>query len=324
MRISASISGRSRAFGALAAAVTAVLMVTGLATAGGAAARARPQSTIAPTGLSVFASTSNTTDLGGAVPTVLAQAGVTPITLTVSLLQPGAVFTKDTTLTVSAGGSGQGSFSPSTFVFPANQTTTTTTVTYSAVDNGVIATVSGPKVKGTTITPGSSSPFDVLKDLRTGPPSDFQTGLPIGNNDCTAATTEPECGILTLPNGANSNVALSLGTCTGVHGCIAGGQVVQFIADLGNFYSANSPATLIIRCNKTLCKGKSITNYPVNYSTAVSGALSTTLQPCVAKGVAKDAFGNLYCTDYVQSHRDNAGDLLLYVLVTKDFRASTS
>ena len=328
MRISASISGRSRAFGAFGAAVTAVLVVTGLVTAGGAAAQSAP----APTGVaSVSAATPDAgVGSGGAVPTVLAAVG-DPITLTVTLAPAGAVFTKTTSLGLSAslaaGGKAHGSFSPSSLDFPAGANSATFTVTYSAVDNGVIATVGGGKVKGTTLTPASSSPFDVLKELSINPSSDpqFQTGLPIGNNDCSAATTEPECGILVLTNGAtSSNVALSLGACTSGLGCMSGGQVVQFIADLGSNYSPQAPATLIIRCVKSLCKGKGVNNYTVNASFSASGPLSIPLTPCVSKGVALGTDGNDYCTDYVQSHRDNAGDVLLYVLVTQDFRASTS
>ena len=46
-------------------------------------------------------------------------------------------------------------------------------------------------------------------------------------------------------------------------------------------------------------------------------------KPCIKKGIALDAYGNDYCTDYAQTHRDKAGDLLLYVLFTHDMRGST-
>jgi hypothetical protein len=39
--------------------------------------------------------------------------------------------------------------------------------------------------------------------------------------------------------------------------------------------------------------------------------------------VALDAAGNAFCTDYRRSHRDNAGDLLLYLLFVRDMRGST-
>ena len=320
MRHSVSISRRGRA---VVAAICAVLAAVGLVTAGGAAAQP-----IAPTGITAAAMTSNT-GLGGSVPAVLAAVG-TPITLNVALLPAGATFSKTTNLTVSAslasGGKAHGSFSPSTLPFPAGTNSASFVISYSAVDNGVIATVSGPKVKGTTLTPGSTSAFDVLKELTITSTSDpsWQTGLSIGSNGCTAATTESECGTVFLTNGAASpNGALSLGACTAGLDCMAGSQIVQFIADLGSDYTPQAPVTMIIRCVKSLCKGGGVNSYTVHASFSASGPLSTTVAPCVSKGVALDAAGNPYCTDYVQSHRDNAGDVLLYVLFTKDFRAST-
>jgi hypothetical protein len=40
--------------------------------------------------------------------------------------------------------------------------------------------------------------------------------------------------------------------------------------------------------------------------------------PCTAKGQIQD--GVAFCTDYVSSKRDNAGDLLLEVLFFHDLR----
>jgi len=83
------------------------------------------------------------------------------------------------------------------------------------------------------------------------------------------------------------------------------------------------PALLIIRCSKKQCLGKGLNSYTLKVSFSATGPLNLVSAPCVSKGVAQDASGNNFCTDYVQSHRDNAGDLLLYVLFTQDMRGST-
>lgn len=324
MRASGIISAfPKRTIGALSAIMASLVVLLGLATAGPVGA-----TTVAATGIAASASTPNA-GLGGAVPTVLAAVG-TPITLTVTLSPPGASFTKDTSLgvtaTLASGGSPHGSFSPSTVTLPAGVTSAQFAVSYSAPDNGVIATVGTVKSNPNSPTPGSTAPFDVLKVLRTfasGDPA-LQTGLAVGNANCSSATTESECGTLFLSKGANSpNGALSLGACTPDLGCTAGSEVVQVVADLGTLYSPQAPAQLVIRCVKSQCPGKGVNNYTIKASFAASGPLSTVLQPCASKGVALDAAGNQFCTDYVQSHRDNAGDLLLYVLFVQDFRGST-
>ena len=323
MRVSWSHFLSRRAIGALASVGVSVVVLLGLTTGGTAGA-----TIIQPTALAASAATANT-GLGGAVPTVLAAVG-TPITLTVSLSPPGATFTKDTALSLTAslasGSRPHGSFSPSTVTFPGGATSAQFTVSYSAVDNGVIATVSLGKQKSSSPTPGSTAPFDVLKVLRTFASGDpgLQTGLPIGNANCTAGTSESECGTLFLSHGTNSpDGALSLGACTSDLGCSGGSEVVQVVADLGTLYSPQAPAQLVIRCVKSQCPGKGVNSYTVKASFAASGPLSIVLQPCVTKGVALDAAGDQYCTDYVQSHRDNAGDVLLYVLFVSDFRGST-
>ncbi|HEX3337481.1 MAG TPA: hypothetical protein VHS54_13545, partial [Jatrophihabitans sp.] len=82
-------------------------------------------------------------------------------------------------------------------------------------------------------------------------------------------------------------------------------------------------AVLIIRCSKQQCPGGGVKSYTIKVSFSASGPLGTVAAPCAAKGVAQDAAGHTFCTDYVQSHRDNAGDALLYLLFTNDMRAST-
>lgn len=292
-----------------------------------------PASPIAPTALNVVASTGNT-GLGGAVPNVLVQAGA-PFTLTVTLSPDGATFNKDTDLDLtpsidpSVGGSPQGTFSPPTVTFPGGVSSATFAVSYSAVDNGVVLTAS-VAAKNSKVAPGSTQPFDVLKTvlpLAQGNPQ-FATGVGVGDNSCGDGTDESECGVVVLPNDIqSSNAALTLGACTANLGCTNGSQVVQFVADLGTRYSPTSPATLIFRCSKDLCRNTNngVRAFTLKVSQSATGPLDHVSQPCITKGVADNGLnnGDTFCTDYVQSHRDNAGDVLLYLLFTQDMRGST-
>jgi hypothetical protein len=286
--------------------------------------------TPAPTGISAAASTDNSA-LGGAVPAVLVAAG-SPFTLTVTLTPAGATFNTDTKLSLTASLASDahpgGSLNPASIVMPGGVNSAQFSVSYSAVDNSVQVTVSVAKTTGkiSLVTPGATAPFDVLKTVETFPPTDpsLSVGLGVGNADCTQDTSEPECGVLILPNGFSSQQgALSLGACTPDLGCTAGSQVVQFIADLGTNYTTTNPATLIIRCSKRLCPGKGVSSYTLKVSFSATGPLNLVSAPCTTKGVALDAAGNTFCTDYVQSHRDNAGDVLLVLRFVHDMRGST-
>ena len=303
--------------------LTSMVVGTGLARAG----------TIAPTGINVVASTDNS-GVGGAVPNVLVQAGAL-FTLDVTLSPAGASFNKDTPLALtpsidrSVGGGPRGTFSPSTVSFPGGQSSATFAVSYSAVDNGVILTAS-VAAKNSKVAPGSTRPFDVLKTvlpLAQGDPQ-FPTGVGVGDNNCGDGTDESECGIVVLPNGIQSpNGALTLGACTSNLGCTSGSQVVQFVADLGARYTPASPATLIFRCSKQLCRNTNngIRSFTLKISQSATGPLDHVSQPCIAKGVADNGLndGDTFCTDYVQSHRDNSGAVLMYLLFTQDMRGST-
>jgi len=283
----------------------------------------------APSGISAAASTDNATLGGGdAVPDVLVAAGG-PFTLTVTLTPAGATFNTDTKLILTAslasGADPGGSVSPTSIVMPGGFNSAQFNISYSAVDNGVKVTVAVAKATGKSspVTPGTTAPFDVLKTIKTFQSTDSSLSVGVGDASCTQDTTESECGVVILPNGFLSpKGALSLGACTPDLRCTAGSQVVQFIADLGGAYSSTSPATLIIRCSKQLCRGKGVGHYTLKVSFKATGPLDLVSAPCTNKGVALDAAGNTFCTDYRRSHRDNAGDLLLFLLFVHDVRGS--
>jgi hypothetical protein len=292
-----------------------------------------------PTSMTVTAST-DTSAIGGASPAVLAAPG-DPITFSVALQPTGSSFPYATPLTLTAslasGSAPHGSLSVTSVTMPGGANSTSFTASYSAADNGVVvsAHVSPPPSYGDgdgdeddtiPLLTASTAPFDVVKILDVVPATDptLKTGAGVGNANCTTGTTEPECGTIVLPNGIASNAAaLSLGPCTAGLGCSTGSQVVQFVANLGTLYTAQHPATLVIRCDRTLCPGGSPQSYPVHLSFGASGPLNLTSRPCLRKGVALDAAGNNYCTDYVQTHRDRSQALLIYVLFVADMRGST-
>lgn len=285
-----------------------------------------------PTGVSASLATDQSGLDGGAVPGVLAQAGVTPITLTLTLM--GGTFNQTATFnlgaSLSAGGRASGSVTPGQVVLAAGQSSATYTITYSAVDNGVVVTptLTGSLAKRYSLTPGASAPFDSVKNLTfTSVGSGISTV--IGGDTCVADSPEVECGIITLPNGtASTRAATTLGSCIGIVGCPSAGngtpqpQVVGFIAGLGTLYTKDAPAQITIRCDKSRCGKGGVNAYTVKMSFAATGPLDIVSQPCIAKGIADDGLGNDFCTDYRATTRDNSGDLLIAVNVVRDYRGA--
>jgi hypothetical protein len=180
-----------------------------------------------------------------------------------------------------------------------------------------------------TVAPGTSEPgqlFDVLSELRPDEPSTpgtaFQEGIG-GDSDCANATKEkPVCGIVILPSGSNSPVLLSLGACDATYAACRSnrGVVVQTLADLSGLYSKAAPATLVIKCDKSLCGTGSIQSKIVSYS-AFGNAPLAAAPACPAKGIVG---ATAACVDYVQSKRDGAGDTHLYLLFAQDMRGGIS
>jgi hypothetical protein len=236
-----------------------------------------------------------------------------------------ASFSKDTALQITSDG---GAASPSTATAPKGATSATLDTSLPAA-NQVSLTVSLTGKAARTVTPGTSSPaqrFDVVKELHfvdSVSGTTFRSGIGGDDSQCQNATrTAPVCGIFILPHGAQSpQVLLSLGVCdTTYAGCgNVKGSVVQTLAELGGLYSNDDPATLLIKCDKTLCGTGPIHNQHLSFSLNGNDALATA-EDCPAKatvGPGQDA-----CVDYVQSQRDGSGDTLLYLLFTKDMRGS--
>lgn len=266
----------------------------------------------------------------GAVPRVLVEAGeqfFVDVSFYDATGAP-AAFSKNTTLSITANTSAGNAPSPSTGVAPRGATSARLTTSLPRPANQVRVTVGVAGKKARTVTPGTSSPaqaFDVLKELRldtSAPGTQFARGIG-GDGECASATREePVCGVVLLPLGANSSqVLLSLGACDSAYaGCGSSrGSVVQTLADLDGLYSPTAPATIVVKCDKSLCGTGAIKSVQLSFSLLGNAALEPA-PACPAKntvGSGQDA-----CVDYVQSHRDGAGDTLLYFLFTRDARVS--
>jgi hypothetical protein len=262
----------------------------------------------------------------GAIPYVLVQAGG-QFTVHVSFFDAShlpASFNNDTTLSIT---SNRGTLTPSTGVAPKGATSVDLTTSLGSAANQVSITVkvAGGPSKGLSATSSPDQLFDVVSELHA-PVSIGPNGLAgIGGDDdsCTNATrTNPVCGILTLPFGATSQVVLSLGVCDATYAACGSskGAVVQALADLSGLgYSKTAPATLIVKCDKSLCGGGAIQDVHLEFSLGGNTALGAA-PACPAKytiGADQTA-----CVDYVQSKRDGAGDTHLYLLFDQDMRTS--
>lgn len=272
-----------------------------------------------------------------AVPNLLVQTGDT-LEVTVHLYDGAldAAFNKDTPLRLTTN---RGTLSGVVAVAPADLSTAVLTATITGVVNQVVVTVDDTATgkKASDILPDSwddpdDEIFDVVSEVRS---VTSRTGLQQGiggQDDCTIATKQkPVCGIVELPNGARSpNVVLSTGACDANDAaqpyapCVdQSGTVVQVLADLGEgdqaLYDVDSPATLVMKCDKALCGGGSIQNRTLYYSLA-GNALLEPIAACPAKGTL--AVAGTPCLDYVQSKRDGSGDSYYYFLFDRDARVS--
>lgn len=169
-------------------------------------------------------------------------------------------------------------------------------------------------------TADDSERFDVLVE--------FSRGTTIGGNPtdegCEATPENPVCADLIAPTRGftNDHTLMSLGVCDpdfGGTGCR--GNYVQALA--GFVADAEDPATLIMKCDKTLCPGGAIHDYELDVQISPDGR-TVTAKPCASKGIATPetpsdgSAPDSFCVDYVQSTRDNAGDTHLYLLFTVD------
>ena len=204
---------------------------------------------------------------------------------------------------------------------PKNSTTGTISgAVYSAFGNFQKFGVSSPQLTGTDFTVDVQA---LLAFTQTKPNKAAKIST------CTAmSATQPTCATLLLPNGAVSTQTLvteqscrtDLGfTCRSLSGVTA--LMVDGIANFGTLYSRSAPATLIVGCDKTICGNGGVKDFDL--LAQLKNDPTPGLAPaCPRKGQIDPNAAQGYCVDYVQSTRDNAGDLFLYLLFADDVRGS--
>jgi hypothetical protein len=216
-----------------------------------------------------------------------------------------------------------------TAVIPRNGSSATISgATYSQFANGVVLRVRASS--GVNLAPDQVTVEVALTSV--GADAFPRRSQGVTDSSCVAPTAlVPNCGQLLLPNGASGHVTLSVGSCDGLGPCKTGdGADALVVTAIANFkdaqgnplYSNTSPATLIIACDKALCRetANGVPKIPVIYTLDNTGPLDKVAQPCPAKGViGNDQQG--VCVDYVSSSRSQ-GDLYLHLLFNIDMRGS--
>jgi hypothetical protein len=204
-----------------------------------------------------------------------------------------------------------------TFPVAAGASTATVTgVVLPNFANGVTIKVAVTQANS-AVTPGTAT-FDVLKTSLWAPATSTLTGFGGGGGPglaCAPTASDPVCGDLRLPesNGVLSRQLLSQGSCVGL--CNLLGSFLQVLVDVDpTIYNKFNPIEVVAKCDKTLCPGKGIKTYRIAVQLAPTTAL-TDAPACTKKGVVTSG---KFCVDYVQSKRNNAGDLLLMVLLVED------
>lgn len=301
----------------------------GVATTGSASAKppAPQPATQTPTSMVITSITSGLSAPDGApsvgVPSVLAEPK-TQLTIHVEFYTGAtpASFSSDTNLTI---GSNVGTLSSDTGLAQAGQTSAdlSTSLTSAVNDVRLSVTVAKGPARGLTASAPDALVFDVLTQIQTKSAtagSAFTDGIG-GDDSCTDATrADPVCGVVLLPSGAQSEVLLSTGLCDAAYRCDSHGALIQTLFNGGSLYDSANPATLILKCDKTLCGNGAIRKVPVNYSLSGNGPLDATATACPAEGTVGPTQNA--CVDYVQSKRDGAGDTILYLLFPHDMRGS--
>lgn len=312
--------GFTHAFGArrLCAATAALVVATTtvLATPGLAGAAPPPTAT-AITITKVLTPSITVPDTPGAGATYV----VKDIPATVSLVTDAPLNAHKSTrvlLTVTSGPDAA-STAPIGFDVPAGATQAEIpglTLATAANDVGIKVAVDERR---STVTPGTRS-FDVFKNSLTAPSTSTLTGFGGGGAagvTCSPTVEDAVCGDLLLPesNGVLSNQVLSQGAC-GVGVCPATASVLQALVKVDPaVYNNANPIELVAKCDKSLCGQGGVKSYDVTVQIR-PGDVPATSPACARKGVIDE--GLEFCTDYVQSTRDNAGDLQLVVLLAID------
>lgn len=211
-----------------------------------------------------------------------------------------------------------------TLVVPAGQTGATASgFSVSPADNRIRlgAQITAGSKDAKAIPKGFSAEFDIVIDTVSSASNDTFVSTSGDGTECAPTRQEPYCVDLYLPDPTVDGTLLTVGKCDSFLGCASTSQrVIQILAAFGPGTSAATPAVAVYKCDKSACPGGGVPSYRLLVNLAATGPLSYA-DACAEKGVVTDpAVG--YCVDYVQSKRDNAGDLHLYLLLARDARGS--
>ncbi len=137
---------------------------------------------------------------------------------------------------------------------------------------------------------------------------------------CTATSAEPTCVIVVADNGLPGFTVLTLGDCDGYAGLSADDCHGLYVSVLGDIsaYTQADPLTIIIKCDVTVCGGGGISGYTIFVDKNNDG-LDDPSPACLSSDPDSiDPSLGSFCTNYNASHRENAGDAVLHLLVDRD------
>lgn len=271
---------------------------------------------------------------GSNAPDQLIVSGKTDVTVTVTAVGPDATGTlvaqpvqKASTfaLTVTSH-SGSTVLSPTSVTIAKGSSTGSVVVRFTGQANGVAVAAKGSGTLSGWTASSVASPVDVALKASASPTSTSFWGT-AGATPCAPDITVGNrvCADLVLPTGVSSDVLLTTGLCDTALTCGSNKDLVQVLADLTGV-TRTTPAKLIVKCDKSACPGGGVPSYKVLFSVSPGSSVPLSEAPaCSSKGVVDQAYmtpGGGYCVDYVQSKRDGAGDLHLFLLFTQDARGS--
>jgi hypothetical protein len=227
-------------------------------------------------------------------------------------------------LTTTGGtGSSLGTLNAPVVTLDSASSATAEGVTYDGYGNGITLVASAPGL----LDGHRSLDVNLFATTKEGSPGQ---SLTVGLGACQDATPQvPVCTSMILKNGAIGPVTVAQGECDPFTPCRTGAQnealLFNGLADLTDgatpLYSRQDPAVIVLRCDKTLCGGAGVGSFPLLFQqTGWAADQFAEAPPCPAKG--RIGAGQTFCQDYRQNNRDNAGDLIAYLLFLDDAKAT--
>ena len=235
-----------------------------------------------------------------------------------------APYTGSVSLSTSGGvGPALGSLSAPNVTFNGTSSATATGATYDGYGNSITLHADASDL----IDDSRLINVNLFATSKSGSPGQ---ALTVALGDCQEATPEvPVCSSMILNNGAVGRVTVAQGECDPFTPCRKGPQnealLFDGLADLTDgahpLYTRRAPAMIVLRCDKTLCGGSGTNAFPLLFQeTGWAPTRFEEAPPCPKKGQIGQ--GQTFCQDYRQNNRDNAGDLIAFLLFLDDAKAT--